>query len=179
MDYLDVLNSSGFFFVMGYSFFHFYIIVEYFYSNNIKKDYIELEKTNLLKSKEIERLKIYNEKLILELKNIKNEKKESEPELEKEEKTDNEIENNFGSGKLRYKILGETDVYYHGIGHLEKKYAWWSPNKNHCIIECNNVKYPDWETNNIKEFCNNCIKSDKLNKRTRNKTYYICNGHKL
>ena len=86
-----------------------------------------------------------------------------------------------GNGPLRYK--DENGVfYYHGIGHIEKHYRWWKPEKNHAIIEYKDTKkiqFPDWETGNVKEFCNNCIPSQKLNKNRRVKFYYICQGHKI
>ena len=87
-----------------------------------------------------------------------------------------------GTGPLRYKNK-ENTIYYHGIGHLEKKYVWWNNNKNHCIIEykntSKNIKYPDWETFDINDFCNNCIPSKDLNKRRKKKFYYICQGHTI
>ena len=74
MEYIMGINhikSPGLFFAIYYSSLHMYLIVEYFLNRDLKKDYIDLEKTNNLKSKEIHRIKLLNEKLILELKGIK------------------------------------------------------------------------------------------------------------
>ncbi len=185
MDYfndLDISNISGFIFTMSYSVMHIYFIAEYFLTYDIKKEYIELEKNERLKSEEIQKLKLANDKLHLELKKtklllIEDKKNSPEPELEQEKESRNI--NECGSGPLRYKVEGDKTIYYHGIGHLEKDYSWWKPALKHSIIECkdSNIKHTNWETNNISEFCNNCVRSELLNKRTRVKVYYICKGH--
>lgn len=185
MDYfndLDISNISGFIFTISYSVMHIYFIAEYFLTYDIKKEYIELEKNYLLKSKEIQRLKLANDKLHLELKKtklllIEDKKNTPEPELEQEKESRNISD--CGSGPLRYKVEGDKTIYYHGIGHLEKDYSWWKPSLKHSIIEYkdSNIKHTNWETNNISEFCNNCVRSEMLNKRTRVKVYYICKGH--
>ena len=35
----------------------------------------------------------------------------------------------YGDGTIRYKSKCGT-IYYHGMGHLEKKYMWWSKNES-------------------------------------------------
>lgn len=183
MDYFNYLqNISGFFFAMSYSTLHIYFMIEYYLTYDIKKEYIELETNYILKSKELNKLKLENDKLQLELKKtklllIKDKKKEPEFDTEKESIKVNDC----GNGPLRYKVDGDKTIYYHGIGHLEKDYSWWKPSLKHSIIEYkkDNIKQPNWETNNISEFCSNCSKSEKLNKRTRVKIYYICNGHEI
>ena len=155
------------------------LIEEYIKKNKklIDNDY-ELKETNQIYYDEIQKLKILNDKLTLELKNNKNLNLEKKKEKEINEK---EINEKVGKGILRYKNQDET-MYYHGIGHLEKKYSWWRPEKNHCIIEYQNnnrLKYIGWETNNIQDFCNNCILADNLNKGKRKKLYYICQGHSI
>lgn len=185
MDYfndLDISNISGFIFTISYSAMHIYFIAEYFLTYDIKKDYIELEKNDLLKSKEIQKLKLLNDKLQLELKKTKLlllEDKKKIPELEIEQEKGSSKISECGSGPLRYKVEGDKTIYYHGIGHLEKDYAWWKPALKHSIIECkeSNIKQHNWETSNVSDFCTNCSKSDILNKRTRVKVYYICKGH--
>lgn len=187
MEYLNNLqvwnmwNMSGFFFVMSYSILHIYFIAEYFLSYDIKTEYIELEKSYILKSKEIQRLKLINDKLKLELKNNKQLLlKNKEDNGDKEDKEDNKNYRKSGKGPLRYKIEGEKDIYFHGIGHLENRFSWWDPLYKHSIIEYKDnskIKYPNWETNDINDFCTNCTKSEKLNKKRRVKIFYTCNGH--
>ena len=180
---VNISNISGFFFAMSYSLLHIFLIGEYFLTYDIKKEYIELEKNERLKSDEIQKLKLINDRLQLELKKtkillLKDKKKEPEPELDPEKESRNMSE--CGNGPLRYKVVGDKTIYYHGIGHLEKDYAWWKPTLKHSIIEYkeDNIKDPKpWKTTNISEFCSNCSKSEILNKRTRVKVYYICNGH--
>jgi len=187
MDYINITVLTGIPLTMGYLIFHIYFIINYFHNINLRKEYIELEKTDNLKSGEIKRLKLVNDKINLELKQFKLllEKKEQEKkEQEKKEQEKKEI--NSGLGELRYKIPSDKtidgkEIYYHGIGHLEKDYAWWKPNKNRCIIEYSDkgkIKHPEWETDNISSFCTNYRKSESLNKRRRIKTYYMCMGHK-
>lgn len=179
---VNISNISGFF-AMSYSLLHIFLIGEYFLTYDIKKEYIELEKNERLKSDENQRLKLENDKLQLELKKtkqllIKDKKNPPEPELDPEKESIKV--NDCGSGPLRYKVDGDKTIYYHGIGHLEKDYSWWKPSLKHSIIECkeDNIKHPKpWKTTNISEFCSNCSKSEILNKRTRVKVYYICNGH--
>ena len=74
MDYfndLDISNISGFIFTISYSVMHIYFIAEYFLTYDIKKEYIELEKNERLKSDEIHKLTLANDKLKLELKKTK------------------------------------------------------------------------------------------------------------
>lgn len=180
MDYfneLDISNISGFIFTISYSAMHIYFIAEYFLTYDIKKDYIEIEKNYNLKSQELHKIKLLNEKLDLELKKTKILLlKDTENESKNKEEKD------YGNGKIRYKLEGDKIIYYHGIGHLEKKYNWWKPALKHCIIEykdSSKVKHDEWETDDISKYCNNCVRSDMLNKRTRTKTYYVCRGHSL
>ncbi len=88
----------------------------------------------------------------------------------------------YGDGTIRYKSKCGT-IYYHGMGHLEKKYMWWEPKMNHKIIEYKNeekvLKFPDFETHDISSFCNNCEYCEDINKKQRNKFYYECKGHKI
>lgn len=88
----------------------------------------------------------------------------------------------YGVGNIRYKSKCGT-IYYHGMGHLEKKYMWWEQKMNRKIIEYKNeekvLKFPDFETHDISSFCNNCEYCEEINKKQRNKFYYECKGHKI
>ena len=116
----------------------------------------------------------YNTKKVIESEEKKTEEKKPE---EKEIKF-----KNTGIGKLRYKNK-EGTIYYHGIGHLEHKYAWWRPYMNRNIIQYKNknrkIIYPEYETHDISYFCTNCEYSEKINKTQRSLFYYECKGHKI
>ena len=70
-----------------------------------------------------------------------------------------------GTGELRYKSKCGT-IYYHGMGHLERKYMWWDIKMNKNIIEYKNkdkkLKFPQFETHDINAFCNNCEYSEEI-----------------
>tara|TARA_Y100000996_G_C22482243_1_gene626686 strand:- start:170 stop:712 length:543 start_codon:yes stop_codon:yes gene_type:complete len=136
---------------------------------SITDDICNVAPDTITENKEIKSLRIENENLTTEITNLKNQLSNLK---EKEE--------DLGQGPIRYKSE-DSLLYYHGIGHLEQKYVWWESNKNHCIIEYKNknqIKYPQWETDNIHIFCSNCVPSTILNKGKRKKIYYICQGHK-
>lgn len=101
--------------------------------------------------------------------------------LKENKKTYRKIEY-CGDGELRYKSKC-GNIYYHGIGHLERKYMWWDLKFNRNIIHYKNnkkeIKYPNFETYDIDTFCNNCEYSEENNKNQRNKFYYVCKGHKI
>jgi hypothetical protein len=120
------------------------------------------EKDDLIKISNDKLEKIYNKKL-----------------KEKENKTNLK---DCGSGELRYKSKCGT-IYYHGMGHLERKYMWWDIKMNKNIIEYKNkdrkLKFPQFETHDINTFCNNCEYSEENNKNQRNRFFYLCKGHKI
>ena len=108
-------------------------------------------------------------------------KKLINPEEKKPEETEHKFKNT-GTGKLRYKNK-EGTIYYHGMGHLENKYAWWRPYMNRNIIQYKNknrnIIYPEYETHDVSYFCTNCEYSEELNKTQRSMFYYECKGHKI
>ena len=119
-----------------------------------------------------------NDKLISENDKLISENDKLLEELNKKKNKDGE----YGEGPLRYKSnCGE--IYYHGMGHLENRFMWYSTKMHHKIIEYKNkekaLMYPDFETHNIASFCNNCEYCEDSNKKKRNKFYYLCKGHKL
>ena len=168
--------------------------------NNIEKLKLNVESVekeeNLLLKDEIKKLKIQNEKLLCKIDELKEninkqDKKieeyhrkgneENEEEVDEEDGEDENIKN-FGSGLIRYKNE-EGTMYYHGMGHLEKKYMWWEPYMNHKIRVYSNkdrkLKFKDFETTNIDNFCTNCEYCSDINKNKRNVFYYQCKGHKI
>ena len=97
------------------------------------------------------------------------------------EPIDKDIVFNFGSGQIRYK---KDNKYYHGIGHMEKKYAWfqlWTDqrliveyrSKDHCL------PHKEWDTHNADEFCCNCKFNIEESSKRRVRNDYKCLGHTI
>lgn len=166
----------------------------------LKNEIIFLRKENDKLNSENEKETINNEKLLKQYMDVCSKLSEKEKILEYsnrklEEYYRNKIKDKrikkideYGIGPLRYKSkCGE--IYYHGMGHLEKRYMWWKSNMNRKVIEYKNkekdLKFPDFETHDIESFCNNCEYCEEMNKKiycqeiNRNKFYYECKGHKI
>jgi hypothetical protein len=154
----------------------------------------DLKNENLILIKENEKETMNNEKLLKkfmdvcsklsEKEKILNDTNEKLEEYYRDKIKDKCVKkiDEYGSGPIRYKSKCGT-IYYHGMGHLENKYMWWESKMNRKILEYKNkekdLKFPDFETHDIKSFCNNCEYCEGINKKQRNKFYYECKGHKI
>ena len=91
---------------------------------------------------------------------------------------DHDIIYMFGTGEIRYKEKGK---YYHGVGINEKQQ--WNKGTNYydkCIfelIEGKKLRYPQWDSYNISEFCNDCSFDKAKTGKARNYKAYKCKGH--
>ena len=90
---------------------------------------------------------------------------------------------NFGSGQIRYK---KDNKYYHGIGHMEKKYAWfrlWTEYSQRLIVEYRSkdhcLPHKEWDTHNADEFCCNCKFNIEESRKRRVRNDYKCLGHTI
>ena len=91
---------------------------------------------------------------------------------------DHSIRYIFGTGEIRYK---ENGKYYHGVG-INDKYKWNEDNRfDKCIYEYMEGKdlrgREEWNSHNVKEFCNDCSFDKEKTGRKRNYKVYKCNGH--
>lgn len=195
IDYLENSISAIpylFVFAGGY-----YINMRQYKKNNLLLNYIEKLKLhvqsveneeNILLRDEIKKLKIQNEKLMCKIDELKGNINEQDKKIKEYNRPEDDVDEggedikNYGSGLIRYKNE-EGTMYYHGIGHLEKKYMWWEPYMNHKIRVYSNkdrkLKFKDFETTNIDDFCNNYEYCSDINKNKRNVFYYQCKGHKI
>lgn len=135
------------------------------------------------KIKELSLEVIDKDKKITEFDQTMNKMKLKIRDIEKiSEKEDEKKIEDSGIGVFRYKNK-EGTIYYHGMGHLEHKYSWWKPYMNRMICVYTNenrkIKFPDFETHNINDFCSNCEYCGEINKNKRNMFYYECKGHKI
>jgi len=99
------------------------------------------------------------------------------------EPIDKDIVFNFGSGQIRYK---KDNKYYHGIGHMEKKYAWfrlWTEYSQRLIVEYRSkdhcLPHTEWDTHNADEFCCNCKFNIEESSKRRVRNDYKCLGHTI
>jgi len=94
-----------------------------------------------------------------------------------EDEIDKDIEYQFGSGPIRYKI---DDKYYHGVG-VNETQKWNEYNTfDKCFfqyIEGRNLQNELWDTYNSNNFCKNCVIDDGLSKRRKIFKVYRCLGH--
>ena len=156
-------------------------------TNEIKKLKDKYEKTVEENNKYLNKIEELSLKIIDKNKKISEYDKKLEEnngmklKLRELEKKSEEIKDN-GGGVLRYKNE-EGTIYYHGMGHLEQKYSWWKPYMNRKICQYTNLnrklKFPDYETHTIDNFCTNYEYCTEINKNKRNMFYYECKGHKI
>ena len=99
------------------------------------------------------------------------------------EPIDKDIVFRFGSGQIRYK---KDNKYYHGMGPMEKKYAWystWAEYSQRLIVEFrskdHNLPHKEWDTHNADEFCCNCKFNIEESRKKRVRNDYKCLGHTI
>ena len=97
------------------------------------------------------------------------------------ESIDKERVFNYGTGQLRYK---KGDIYYHGIGPIEDKFAWYRKSPFDRVIfeyRSNDHVLPhiEWDTHNAQEFCNHCECDIEATRKRRVINNYICLGHTI
>ena len=99
------------------------------------------------------------------------------------EPVDKDIVFRFGSGQIRYK---KDNKYYHGIGHMEEKYAWykkWTKYSQRSIIEYRSKDYclphKEWDTHNADEFCCKCEFNIAESRKKLVYNHYNCLGHTI
>ena len=99
------------------------------------------------------------------------------------EQIDKDIVFRFGSGQIRYK---KDNKYYHGIGHMENKFAWYRKfpdclhrgiieyrSKDHCL------PHKEWDTHNADEFCCKCEFNIAESRKKLVYNHYNCLGHTI
>ena len=144
--------------------------------NLIKEEYDKLLEENKQLKQELHTLKRVKMKTPTDSAKIYNENTDTIEIISKEESY------NYGSGIIRYKL---DDKYYHGLGKLEERYAWYNRNDiwtDRVIVEykadhC--LHYSDWDTHSADSFCNNCSYDIDSSKRKKVLAVYKCNGHTI
>ena len=86
---------------------------------------------------------------------------------------------NYGSGPLRYK---KGDTYYHGVGLMEKRLAWYKNwPSDRLIVEYRSKEHYipniEWDTHNAQEFCSHCKCDVEATRKRRVLNIYRCLGH--
>ena len=97
---------------------------------------------------------------------------------------DKNIVFNYGSGQLRYK---KGDTYYHGIGSMEDKFAWYRNWPNHTydrgILEYRSkghvLAHIEWCTHDAQEFCSHCKCNIEETNKKRVYNQFHCLGHTM